>query len=503
MHRLRARRGRGERVNRWGRGLFQLDRPVPELDDRQVEALVERHFRWNFRVNLVEGTAFFFGLGFLSSSTIVPLFISKLTPSLWPVGVAAVLGQAGWYLPQLVWVNWIERLPRRKPVAVRLGFLLEQLPTWLLIIPALLAFRWTGLAVGLFLALYAWRNLGGGLVAPAWEDMIARVIPVRRRGLFWGATAAIGTLLGTAASGLAAELLKTLPFAYNFAMIFLLAAAVFTTGWLFMATTREPPHRVPVSRQSQKEFLGSLPGLLRADAPFGRFLLAYGLLGIGGMGLGFLTVSAVQRFGVADSIVGLYTGALLVGEGMGSLVFGILADRRGHKASLEWAAGLFAVAFALAWLAPGTGWYFAVFFLVGVALGTRLNSGLLVVWEFCEPARRPTYIGIANTVIGLASVAGPLAGAGLASASYQLLFALAAGINLAALAVLRWWVKEPRWSTRATTSLGTTVGGAPAEAAGTPAGSTTPAPLVAAAPGAAVPGEEEPKSEPYGKEETA
>jgi predicted MFS family arabinose efflux permease len=71
---------------------------------------------------------------------------------------------------------------------------------------------------------------------------------------------------------------------------------------------------------------------------------------------------------------------------------------------------------------------------------------MLVVMEFGEPARRPTYLGLANTGTGLAGMTGPMLGALLAGWSYDWLFALSAGVNLAALAVLRWWVREPRWA---------------------------------------------------------
>ena len=42
-------------------------------------------------------------------------------------------------------------------------------------------------------------------------------------------------------------------------------------------------------------------------------------------------------------------------------------------------------------------------------------------------------------------MAAPLLGAGLANVDYDLLFALSAVINLAALVLMRWWVKEPRF----------------------------------------------------------
>ena len=188
-----------------------------------------------------------------------------------------------------------------------------------------------------------------------------------------------------------------------------------------------------------------MPGLLRADERFRRFLVAYGLLTLGGMGLGFVTVVAIRRFGVADSTVGIYTGVMLLGQGLGSLFFGVLADRRGHKLSLEWSAAAFALAFLLAWLAPAPGWYYIVYFLLGLGTGARLVSGLLVVLEYAQPERRPTYVGVANTTVGLIAMTGPLLGIWLADISHDLLFALSAIISLAALAVLHWRVREPRW----------------------------------------------------------
>jgi MFS family permease len=102
------------------------------------------------------------------------------------------------------------------------------------------------------------------------------------------------------------------------------------------------------------------------------------------------------------------------------------------------------LAFAIAWLAPAAEWYYIVFALLGMNLGAILVSGILVVMEFCEPQRRPTYIGLANTSVGLVGVCVPLLGAWLASINYNWLFAISAGVNLVALVLMRYWVQEPR-----------------------------------------------------------
>jgi MFS family permease len=71
-------------------------------------------------------------------------------------------------------------------------------------------------------------------------------------------------------------------------------------------------------------------------------------------------------------------------------------------------------------------------------------SGILVVLEFCPPARRPTYSGLANTLSGLVAMGAPLLGAWLAGLGYGWLFATSALASLLAFAVLRWAVREPR-----------------------------------------------------------
>ncbi|MEE9512854.1 MAG: MFS transporter, partial [Anaerolineales bacterium] len=427
------------------RWLLQTGRPVPPRSDEDVAAEVERNYRWNFGVNLMDTASFMFGFSFISSTTIVPLFISKLTDSALPIGIAAVIAQSGWSLPQLFTANTVERLARKKPVVINLGFFVERLPMWILLIAPLLAVREPTLALVLFLVTYAWFNLGAGLIATAWQDLLARCFPVDRRGRFFGTSMFVGTSLGALGAAISAYLLKTYPFPTNFVYIFMIAAAGITISWIFLALTREPVQPVEAPRVSNRQFWSKLPDILRTDHNFRRFLIARSLLALGGMGTGFITISAVQRWGVSDSTVGVYTGVLLLGQTAGNLTFGFLADRFGHKLSLELGALVAFCAFLLAWLSPSAYWYYLVFAFMGVAIGAMIVSGILVIMEFSEPHRRPTYAGMANSSMGLVGIAAPLIGAWLAQSSFSWLFALSAFIYLLAFAALHWWVKEPRW----------------------------------------------------------
>jgi MFS family permease len=85
-----------------------------------------------------------------------------------------------------------------------------------------------------------------------------------------------------------------------------------------------------------------------------------------------------------------------------------------------------------------------VFVLLGIVHAAVVVPGILVVMEFAIADRRPTYVGIANTGVGLVSIVAPLLGAALATVGYGWLFGAAALINLAALILFHWWVREPR-----------------------------------------------------------
>ena len=431
------------------RRLLEVDRPLPALSQEELDAQARRNYRWNFTVNLLDGVTFWFGLSFASATTILPLFISKLTDSALLIALLAVLSQAGWYLPQLFAASFTERLPRKKPIVINLGFFTERIPVWLLPLAAWIGLKNPGLALGLFFLGYAWHVLGAGFIAPAWTDLLARCFPVERRGRFFGTTAFIGTGLGALGAVASGWLLEVFPFPINFVYVFLVAAFAFTLSWGFLALTREPvsQEHAAVAARSRGRSQGKIRAILRGDHNFRRFLGARALASLALMGAGFLTVAALHRWQVSDRTVGTYTAALLVGQTVGNLGAGFVADRFGHKLSMEIGMLALAGAFVLAWLAPSPLFYYPVFFLLGAGTGIRIVSGVLIPLEFAAPAHRPTYVGIANTVNGVASAVSPLLGGLLATVSYPGLFLVSGLFGAVAFGVMHWLVTDPRHMT--------------------------------------------------------
>ncbi|MEM7128141.1 MAG: MFS transporter [Chloroflexota bacterium] len=428
------------------RRLLQLDQPVQILSATEAEAERDHNFVWNLFFNSFDVIFFMSAISLISATTILPLFISKLTDSTIPLALVAMLSQGGHFLPQLFTANYIERLDRKKPIVVNLGFLAERLPAILLVLAPLAAYRSPVLALILFLLFYSWFNLGGGMIATAWQELVARCFPVTRRGRFFGINSFLGTILGIGAASVAGRLLNTVAFPLNFTYIFAAAGMSILISWFFIAQTREPVEAAAGTTRTIREYLATLPDVVRTDSNFCNYLTARFTLAMAEMGTGFLTVAAIITWNISDGMVATYTTATLIGQTTGSITGGFISDRFGHRITLELSAFVAILAFGMAWLSPEAWWFIAVFFLMGLFRGVRMVSSMLVVLEFCASEKRPTYLGLANTLTGIGSMVAPLIGAALVLIGYSWVFVASMLTSVAALLMLRFWVNDPRFS---------------------------------------------------------
>jgi MFS family permease len=253
-------------------------------------------------------------------------------------------------------------------------------------------------------------------------------------------------MTGIGGAALSTKLLSSIQFPYNFMLIFALSAGAILLSWFFLSLTREPVkiHKTP--RRSQREFLVSVTEILKKHHNYRRFLITRLLFSFGAMGSGFITLAAIRTWNVSDATVGIYTAMLLVGQALGTLSLGLMADRKGHKQSFEIVAFASLLAFAFVWLAPSPTYYFPAFFLLGIANGGLMVSGNLLTMEFADPERRPTFLGTINFGVGIVGMLAPLIGTAISTFSFSWIFALSLFINLIALFGMRFWVKEPRFA---------------------------------------------------------
>ena len=193
-----------------------------------IQQKIERDYRWNFLVNTLDGAAFGFGMSFFSSTIILPLFVSHFTDNPLTIGLISFLGWGGVLLPQLFMANAVERAPIKKFFPMTLGFFLERLPVFLLApVVYFLATRQPILTLIIFFVLYTWHNVGAGVIIVGWQDMIAKVIPVEKRGRFFGISNFIGNGTGILGALVVPFVLDKFTFPLGYVFSFAVAGALF------------------------------------------------------------------------------------------------------------------------------------------------------------------------------------------------------------------------------------------------------------------------------------
>ena len=278
----------------------------------------------------IDMAVFAMGLGALGQLTVIPLFVSKLTDNPLAIGAVAAAIQFGW-LPQILVAGPVERSARKWPWVTRYSFL-ERFPTLVLAFAAL-AVPYAGpwVVVLVYLCCFAQTAFGGLVVAP-WLDVIARVVPSRLRGRFFGVSNTVGALLGAATAAAVAPLLDWLPFPYGFAACFGVAALIYGLGLIPIFMVREPPGPPPRPPRPFREQLGELPAVLTADRPFRQFMLGLCIAALATMSGGFVVVYGVTVLGAPDDMAGWYTASLFVAQMVANTVLGWLGDRHGFAA---------------------------------------------------------------------------------------------------------------------------------------------------------------------------
>ncbi len=407
------------------------------------DAILRRYARRNFWLNVLDGSAFTFGISLVSRFTVLPLIVERLTDARWVQGLIPAIFFAGWLLPGLFTAPLIAAQPRRKPW-VLLATIGERLPFLAL---GIILLTWPDLPadalLSIVLTLYAVFAISAGLTSIAWQDLIARVIPARHWGVFFGLQAGLGGLFGIGGGALAAAILAQQPFPQSAGILALICFAAMVISYVFLALTVEPA-QAPAPARPFHVFVRGLRPLLQRDQAFRRYLFCRAAIALGLTGHSFLTAAALERFQVPAATIGVFTGVMLAAQAVGNIGLGALADRWGHKQVLELAAGMGIAALLLALIAPSSAWFFLIFALVGAAQAGYQLSGFTLVFSFSPPEERTTYIGVANLALAPVAALGPILVGVLATfAGYSAIFGLLAVIGLLGIGSLHWQVAAP------------------------------------------------------------
>lgn len=365
--------------------------------------------RKNFYLNAAEGAAFASGSAFISPQTVLPALVVALGGSNVVVGFVGVILWVGLFLPQLFAARFVETLPWKKPWA--LGFGVAQRSVVLFMGLAVFFFgpSQPEVTLLLLLLLLLLNQILLGVATPGWFDLFAKLTPPRRRGRLFAVRNSIGGIGSFLCGLLLMFFLRTMEFPHGYALAFLCAFALQGLSILIQTKLVEADPSPVGAPRKMFPFLRHLPDVLRSNIAFRRFLGASAFLVIAVMPVSFFTVYALHKFDADKSVVAQFTLVMVAAQVVSAPLNGLLADRKGNKATIVLASCAMLVATLWALLAPSLAWFTVVFVFVGFNLTGDLMGRYNISVEYGPPMKRSTYIGLMNTILApfyFASVAG-------------------------------------------------------------------------------------------------
>jgi MFS family permease len=419
---------------------------VEYLNSRYPHYIVQtrENFWRNFLLLALDSSAFTFAIAMFSQDTILPYFVTRLTSNAVLVGLVPAVYFLGYYTPQLFGAYLASRRTRRKPMILtiiftqRLGLLLIALSAQSAgVLPP-------EASLGLFFFAFLFFSLLNGLIGPAYSDFISKHI-ITLRGFFYGITFAVSGGVGFLASMVARAALDGLPYPENLQRVFLLGFLCSFVSPFIVMGLRETPLPYANPPDPLGVFFRKIPGLLREQNDFVRYLFARSVLGLGVMGNAFYALYAIGRFDLSEGALGLFTMSILLGQSLCSLAWGWVGQRYGYRAVLLMAGGFVAAEAVLALAFPAPWAFYLIVFLVGGVYSAVAISDPNFVFEIVPPHETSRFIGIANTLLAPVAVLAPLIGGSLVQGfGYPALFIAVLCAALLALVLLARFTPEPR-----------------------------------------------------------
>lgn len=362
--------------------------------------------------NVVSGAASKLGEQLASPGTVLPWVLATVGAPAALTGLLVPVKDAGSLLPQLAVSGALRTRLRRAPwwvgaATVQTGALAAM--------AAAVAFLSGAVAGAAIVAALAVFSAASGVGSVAFKDVMAKTVPEGGRGrvLAWRST--IGGVLGVAAGLTLRFTVADADARWPYVALLIVATVCFAAAAASFARIREHAGATSGGRNALQEARAGTR-LLREQPGFRAFVGARALLLAVPLSTPFLTLFGRQTVDASLGGLGVFVAANALAASLASPAWGRFADLAAHRTMAVGAAvALAAVAWAFGVAAlPEEGRtalaYVPTYLLAGVGYaGVRLGRKTYLV-DAPPAAERPTYVAIANTSIGAATLIGAAIG---------------------------------------------------------------------------------------------
>lgn len=397
----------------------------------------------NFRYHFLEGSLYGAALGLLNSQTVFPALVQRLGGSNLAIGALPVIVYLAYFLPQVFVANVVRRSPFRKPHVLRIS-LAQRLQILVLgVVVALFGLNHPAIALALVFIVATLNQVLAGFSSPGWFDLVAKTVPPDKRGKLMGSRSSVGAAMGFLNTILLTGVLLYLDFPYNYSVVFLLAFLYQIASWFVLRKVVEENPSEIVAPVSMMNLFKEIREILKKDERYRRFLAASALSTVGLMPMGFFTVAALQKFHLSEAYVGIFTMTAVSSQVLSAGVLGWVSDVKGYKVSLMSCSVAMILATAVALLSQHPVWFYLIFSLVGLIVGTEIMARYNFAADCSPESQRPMYIGLMNAWLAPWYLSNLIGGWLSDAFGYEILFVVGGLFSLAGFFFLL-KVRDPR-----------------------------------------------------------
>lgn len=374
----------------------------------------DRWFPWNSVALALDGGFFGAAISVVSAESVQTTLVRSLGGPNWLVSLMPSLMMIGFVASPILTVRWVERLRLyKRPVAV--VSIAQRLPA---LMAAIALFLWAGSKPGLALAFVALAPLVsgfvGGLTLSAFWQLVAKILPERKRSSSLAFRNLVATVLGFLGGLLVKVVLTRWPGFDGYAVLYLLQFLLLTASFAAFVAIRELPNPEDTAPHGQRAShpFRRLPEVWRST-PHLRGFVSARLLGLGSLvATPFLAIHARSVTQAPLETVGSFVSAQMLGAVAGNLVGGPLGDRCGGRTLAALACGMLSASMVLAGVAASIPLFLASFALIGAGNTLLMNGANTLQLAVFQERDRP----IAFALISMFVFPGYLAAAAVATA---------------------------------------------------------------------------------------
>ena len=383
------------------------------------------HLRRNFVLGIFNGGTFIFAESLMSMDTVLTWFVQQLGGSNFLIGLVGPMRDAGWFLPQLFVSHPLQRKPYKLPLYRRAAAV--RIVAWLVwtVATFVLAGHYPALLL-VFFSAFAVNSLASGFAGLPFMEVVAKTIPPTRRGAYFGARLFAGSLLGLLASVLVGLILSEqnpLPFPQNVGVLFAFSWVAVAIGLTAFGLVKEPPSDVLDDGGDVYRAYAACGALAEATIMNLRYLLIARVVILLSYVAGpFYSIYSINVLDAPVSIIGLYVGVRTIVALAINPVWSWLSDRHGNRLVMRLATATGVIMISWAVFAPSvarqlnapdslmTYLFVPVFALMGIYETGIGIGGVNLTLEVAPANDRAIYIGLTNTVLGIAYISTAVSG---------------------------------------------------------------------------------------------